>query len=260
MRSIEEIKKAIEEHYDKMESVDDLNSWNENLNQLNDELKMAEKLQEEEKNSDPKIIAEKKKEKENQEIKNLAESGIGNRYLQVDIHSYIAETEEQKTAIEIIKQFITNPIEKNLWLVGVAGTGKTLLGAIICRYCGAKYYKSYQIKDELEYARSFNAKKKPTELINDYADISVMIIDEVGRYRSPAEQEYLFRILNERYEMKKPTVLISNMEKKEFGEYLGAPVVDRFREGCKCLEFKGESYRARERNEWDGKINEKIFD
>lgn len=260
MRSIEEIKKAIEEHYDKMESVDDLNSWNENLNQLNDELKMAEKLQEEEKNSDPKIIAEKKKEKENQEIKNLAESGIGNRYLQVDIHSYIAETEEQKTAIEIIKQFITNPIDKNLWLVGVAGTGKTLLGAIICRYCGAKYYKSYQIKDELEYARSFNAKKKPTELINDYADISVMIIDEVGRYRSPAEQEYLFRILNERYEMKKPTVLISNMEKKEFGEYLGAPVVDRFREGCKCLEFKGESYRARERNEWDGKINEKIFD
>ena len=260
MRSIEEIKKAIEEHYNKMESVDDLNIWNENLNRLNDELKMAEKLQEEEKNSDPKVIAEKKKEKENQEIKNLAESGIGNRYLQVDIHSYIAETEEQKTAIEIIKQFITNPIGKNLWLVGVAGTGKTLLGAIICRYCGAKYYKSYQIKDELEYARSFNAKKNPTELINDYADISVMIIDEVGRYRSPAEQEYLFRILNERYEMKKPTVLISNMEKKEFGEYLGNPVVDRFREGCKCLEFKGESYRARERNEWDGKINEKIFD
>ena len=260
MRSIEEIKKAIEEHYNKMESVDDLNIWNENLNRLNDELKMAEKLQEEEKNSDPKVIAEKKKEKENREIKNLAESGIGNRYLQVDIHSYIAETEEQKTAIEIIKQFITNPKGKNLWLVGVAGTGKTLLGAIICRYCGAKYYKSYQIKDELEYARSFNAKKNPTELINDYADISVMIIDEVGRYRSPAEQEYLFRILNERYEMKKPTVLISNMEKKEFGEYLGNPVVDRFREGCKCLEFKGESYRARERNEWDGKINEKIFD
>ena len=260
MRSIEEIKKAIEEHYNKMESVDDLNIWNENLNRLNDELKMAEKLQEEEKNSDPKVIAEKKKEKENQEIKNLAESGIGNRYLQVDIHSYIAETEEQKTAIEIIKQFITNPIGKNLWLVGVAGTGKTLLGAIICRYCGAKYYKSYQIKDELEYARSFNAKKNPTELINDYADISVMIIDEVGRYRSPAEQEYLFRILNERYEMKKPTVLISNMEKKEFGEYLGNPVVDRFREGCKCLEFKGESYRGKDRNEWDGKINDKIFE
>lgn len=260
MRSIEEIKKAIENHYDKMESTDDLNIWNENLNRLNDELKMAEKLQEEEKNSDPKIIAEKKKEKENREIMNLAESGIGNRYLQVDIKSYIAETEEQKKAIEIIKQFITNPIGKNLWLVGVAGTGKTLLGAIICRYCGAKYYKSYQIKDELEYARSFNAKKKPTELINDYADISVMIIDEVGRYRSPAEQEYLFRILNERYEMKKPTVLISNMDKKEFGEYLGSPVIDRFREGCKCLEFKGESYRARERNEWDGKINEKIFD
>ena len=62
MRSIEEIKKAIEEHYNKMESVDDLNIWNENLNRLNDELKMAEKLQEEEKNSDPKVIAEKKKE------------------------------------------------------------------------------------------------------------------------------------------------------------------------------------------------------
>lgn len=260
MRSIEEIKKAIEEHYDKMENADDLNIWNENLNRLNDELKMAEKAQEEEKNRDPEIIAERKKEKENREIKNLEESGIGNRYLQVDIHSYIAETEEQKTAIETVKQFITNPIGKNLWLVGVAGTGKTLLGAIICRYCGARYLKSFQMKDELDYAKSFNAKRNPTEVINYYANIPVLIIDEVGRYKNPQEQEYIFRLLNERYEMEKPTVLISNMNKKELGEYLGNPVVDRFREGCKSLEFKGESYRAKERIEWGGKIDNSIFE
>ena len=180
--------------------------------------------------------------------------------MNADIHSFITETEEQKKDLETVKQFITNPYGKNLWLLGVAGTGKTLLGAIICRYLGAKYIKSYQLKDELDYARSFNAKKNPTEVIKEYAEISVLIVDEVGRYQSPQEQEYIFKLLNERYEMKKPTVLISNMTKKEFGEYLGNPLVDRFREGCKSLEFKGESYRGKDRNEWDRKINNELFE
>lgn len=264
MRTEEEVKKDIAELSDKFDLLKgDTNEmwrfWEEDK-KLRGELEAIQNAKAEEENNTPEAIEERKKEWKAKQIKNIMQSGIGRRYLNADIKSFICKTQEQKEILETVKQFISNPFGKSLWLVGVPGTGKTLIGAIICRYCGAKYFKSYQIKDELEYARSFNAKKNPTEVINDYADISVMVIDEVGRYRSPAEQEYLFRILNERYEMKKPTVLISNMEKKEFGEYLGNPVVDRFREGCKCLEFKGESYRGKDRNEWDGKINDKIFE
>lgn len=262
MRTLEEIEKDIEQLWAEDFTTDDekLNDWRVRYDKLTAEREEVRKQKAQEERNKPEVVEERKRKWEAQQIKNLTESGIGQRYLNADIHSFICKTQEQKEILETVKQFISNPFGKSLWLVGVAGTGKTLIGAIICRYCGAKYFKSYQIKDELEYARSFNAKKNPTEVINDYVDISVMIIDEVGRYRSTAEQEYLFRILNERYEMKKPTVLISNMEKKEFGEYLGNPVIDRFREGCKCLEFKGESYRGKDRNEWDGKINDKIFE
>lgn len=262
MRTHEEIEKDIEqlwaEEFTGKEG--ETEEWHRRYNKLYLERLEAEKQKAQEERNKPEAVAERKREWEAQQIKNLTESGIGQRYLNADIHSFITETEEQKTGLETVKQFITNPYGKNLWLVGVAGTGKTLLGAIICRYLGAKYIKSYQLKDELDYARSFNAKKNPTEVINDYAEISVLIVDEVGRYKSPQEQEYIFRLLNERYEMKKPTVLISNMTKKEFGEYLGNPIVDRFRESCKSLEFKGESFRAKERTEWDGKINNELFE
>lgn len=261
MRTLEEIEKDIEQLWAEDFTTDDekLNDWRVRYDKLAAEREEVRKQKAQEERNKPEAVEERKRKWEAQQIKNLTESGIGQRYLNADIHSFITETEEQKTGLETVKQFITNPYGKNLWLVGVAGTGKTLLGAIICRYLGAKYIKSYQLKDELDYARSFNAKKNPTEVIKEYAEIFVLIVDEVGRHKSPQEQEYIFRLLNERYEMKKPTVLISNMTKKEFGEYLGNPLVDRFREGCKCLEFKGESYRGKDRNEWDGKINNELF-
>ena len=264
MRTEEEVQKDIAELGEKFHILDgdEKEVWQywEEERKLQDELKAIQEAKRLEEYNSPEAIAERKRKWEEQQLKNITESGIGKRYLSVDINSFICETEEQKNILDTVKQFISNPYGKNLWLVGVAGTGKTLLGAIICRYLGAKYIKSYQLKDELDYARSFNAKKNPTEVIDDYANIGVLIIDEVGRYKSPIEQEYLFRLLNERYENKKPTVLISNMDKKEFGEYLGNPVVDRFRETCKSLEFTGTSYRAKERTEWNGEINNSLFE
>jgi DNA replication protein DnaC len=265
MRTEKEVVKDLKklgEEYDILQNSDSENMWQywEKERILREELEAIKEAKRQEEFNSPEAVAERKREWEEKQTRNIMNSGIGQRYLKADVHSFITETEEQKTALDTVKQFISNPWGKNLWLIGVAGTGKTLLGAIICRYCGARYIKSFQLKDELDYARNFNAKKNPTEVINDYANISVLVIDEVGRYKSPQEQEYIFRLLNERYEMKKPTVLISNMTKKEFGEYLGNPIVDRFRETCKSVEFTGESFRAKERNEWDGKINNSLFD
>lgn len=265
MRTEEEVQKELSElgaKYNILENSDSENMWQfwEEERKLREELQEIEYNKKREEKNSPDVINERKKQWKERQNKNLIESGIGQRYLSTDINSFICNTADQVEILNTVKQFISKPIGKNLWLVGTAGTGKTLLAAIICRYCGAKYLKSFQLKDELEYAKSFNAKKNPTEVINDYAQIPVLIIDEVGRYKSPQEQEYLFRLLNERYEMQKPTVLISNMNKKEFGEYLGNPIVDRFKEGCKCLEFKGESYRAKERNEWNGEIKNIIFE
>ena len=262
MRTEEEIKKEIDDLWREEPSFDEkkLAEWNDRYNKLKAELREVHEAKRLEEYNSPEAKEERKKEWENQQKKNIVESGVGERYVSANINSFICSTPEQKAILETVKQFITNPNGKNLWLIGVAGTGKTLLGAIICRYTGAKYIKSFKLKDELDYARSFNAKKTPSEVIDDYAKIPVLVIDEVGRYKNPQEQEYMFRLLNERYEIKNPTVLISNMDKKEFGEYLGNPIVDRFRENCKSLEFKGESYRAKDRTEWGNEINNSLFE
>lgn len=220
------------------------------INRLQDEIKK-------EKENSPAAIAERKRKKVEKEHQNLINSGVGYRYQDVDIHSYKCDIPEQKTALELVKEFICHPYGKNLWLIGNPGNGKTLLASIICRYLGARYIKSSQLKDELDFARSFNAKKNPSEVIREYAKKDFLIIDEVGAYKSSSEQEYIFRLMNERYEEKNPTVLISNMNKKEFGEYLGTLVVDRFTEGCKVIEFNWESHRKKERIEWDGEYKDR---
>ena len=146
MRTEEEVKKELVELGDKFDLIkgDEKEVWQywEEERKLQDELKAIQEAKRLEEYNSPEAIAERKRKWEEQQLKNITESGIGKRYLSVDINSFICETPDQEKILDTVKQFISNPYGKNLWLVGVAGTGKTLLGAIICRYLGAKYIKS----------------------------------------------------------------------------------------------------------------------
>ena len=263
MRTREEVKAEIDAQF-KMDldsmSAEELCEWNEKTTALNEELKSIEKSKETEKQNSPQAIEERKRKREERQLKNLFESGIGKRFQNVSISSYKCSTPEQQNVLNIVKQFITNPYGKSLLMLGNPGNGKTMLCAIICRYLGAKYVKSSELKDELDYARSFNSKMNPSEVIKKYAKIPVLIIDEVGAYQSPGECEYLFRLLNERYEEENPTVFVSNLSKKAFAEYVGKLILDRLSETCKSIEFNCDSYRPNHKDKWSGYINSEIFD
>ena len=72
-----------------------------------------------------------------------------------------------------------------------------------------------------------------------------MIIDEIGRSNSALDEQYIiYQIINERYNRRKPTVLISNQTKKEFLEYVGVATADRLSESAEVIELTGKSYRA----------------
>lgn len=192
---------------------------------------------------------EVRKHEEQQKQKNLEDSGIGQRYFHADLSNYVCNTPKRKEALEKLKIFIEHYQEKTLWLVGNSGTGKTMFAAIICREClRAHYVKSYQIELELDDCKSFKANESKTELLKRYTKYPVLIIDEIGKFESKDEVKYLFMIINERYENKKSTVLISNKSKKELVEYLGQPIFDRFTENCMSIEFDFESYRINMRN------------
>lgn len=55
----------------------------------------------------------------------------------------------------------------------------------------------------------------------------------------------LFDVLNERYERRKPTLMLSNLTAQEVAAYLGERVMDRLREdGGRVIVFDWESHRG----------------
>jgi DNA replication protein DnaC len=64
------------------------------------------------------------------------------------------------------------------------------------------------------------------------------------QFGSDTEKLMLFDILNERYERRRPTILMSNLPRDEVSAYLGERVFDRLREdGGQFISFTWESYR-----------------
>ena len=75
----------------------------------------------------------------------------------------------------------------------------------------------------------------------------LLILDEVGvQFGSDAERLILFDVLNERYEKRRPTLLLSNLNIDEVKAYLGERVFDRLREdGGEAIVFDWASWRGR---------------
>lgn len=176
-------------------------------------------------------------------------SNVGKKFLDKSLKDYVPENDEQKYILTVVSQFVKNINDgkfRTLWLCGHTGTGKTLLGAGICRETMGTFTRSYNIKDDIDATKTFKATETKRQVIERYADYRLLVIDEVGRGGSD-ERDYLWQILNERYERENSTVLITNMSKGELKEFLGEPVYDRFVVNCTSLTFTGESYRKRER-------------
>lgn len=198
--------------------------------------------------SDEEVAEYDRKLEEQRKQSNYENSGVGYKYWNKRLADYETVTDEQKRNMEKAKNFIeaVNRGEcKTLWMCGKSGTGKTLLASLIIRECGGKFAKSYQIADEIEDSRSFSSKESKSGLIKRYSEYKLLVIDEIGKFENKqgTELEYLFRILNERYEKENSTIIITNKTKGELKEYLGIPLYDRFVENCTSLTFSGESHR-----------------
>ena len=170
------------------------------------------------------------------------------RYWNESIDTYRAETEAQAKALSATLDFIHAVdcgVFRSLIFIGTVGTGKTHLALSIIRECGGMYRLSPNIVEELRRAKSFTAKESEAEILENYGNARLLVIDEIGRGVAAAEEQYmLYQIINERYNRQKPTILISNQTKKDFLNYVGIAAADRLTESAQVVEFTGQSYRA----------------
>lgn len=175
------------------------------------------------------------------------------RYWNESIDTYKTDTEERRKAKAKAESFI-QAVKcgkfQTLIFLGAVGTGKTHLASGIIYECGGLYRLAPAIVEEIRRAKSFSARETEAEILDNYGSARLLVIDEIGRGVAAAEEQYmLYQIINERYNRRKPTVLISNQTKKDFLNYVGIAAADRLTESAQVVEFTGKSYRGEIRRE-----------
>ena len=185
--------------------------------------------------------------------------GIPKRYGSASVSSFAVGGQHapKQEAVKNVAEAYLNDWERardegrSMLFVGSPGTGKTLLACglaadIVRRYGGqARYASLLDIVGDVKYAWAI---RQPDDMaLCRYIDADLLVIDEVSaRYGTDAESLLLYRIVNKRYEQVKPTILISNLTSDETREAIGAPTLDRLREGGGVrLVFDWPSFRGR---------------
>lgn len=141
-----------------------------------------------------------------------------------------------------------------LILRGNPGTGKNHLAVAITKQVLAQGYTAlhataYEIVCRIRetWGRRQPGDQTEQDVTRALGEVDLLVIDEVGRqYGTEGEQIHLFHVIDHRYRLLKPTIVISNKAPEEIRAYLGDAAYDRLREGGGLLvSFDWQSHRGR---------------
>jgi DNA replication protein DnaC len=191
------------------------------------------------------------------EIK-IGAAGIPERFQTRTLDIFEATTPAQKHALEFAREYAANFSDaiktgRCALFVGKPGTGKTHLAVGIgLRIMGAEnrtvlFTTVMRAIRRVKDSWAKESQETETQAIAALTYPDLLILDEVGvQFGSDFERNIMFDVLNERYEKRRPTILLSNLNKDELIGFLGERVFDRMREdGGKFVAFDWESYRSK---------------
>ena len=137
------------------------------------------------------------------------------------------------------------------WLIGRVGTGKTHLAAAVVNHVvhergmWARLTTAREIVRDLRSTWGKASAHTEEQVVNDFAGYQLLVLDEVGAaFDSDAERTQLFEIIDRRYVMQLPTMLLSNLNVPAIKAALGDRSYDRLREGADIYTCTWTSHRT----------------
>ena len=83
------------------------------------------------------------------------------------------------------------------------------------------------------------------QVIDRLGRMGLLVLDEIGAgFSSDAERVQLFDVIDMRYKLGRPTVVLSNLTAKDMKPILGERTFDRLREGATLLTCSWPSHRT----------------
>jgi DNA replication protein DnaC len=159
--------------------------------------------------------------------------------------SYEPTCPAAKEAVAICQAWAAAP-KGFLILTGTWGTGKTHHAISVIRQAGGRYMTLADMVAEIQAGYAPKAPATDTEIVKALGSEPLLALDEVGRQRPSDDARYqIQRVMDERYILERPTVLVSNLPPQNFAEVLGPQIADRLAECCVIVRYEWESWRRK---------------
>lgn len=182
------------------------------------------------------------------------------RFAGMTFGDYVAETDGQRKAFAIAKDFGDRFVmhrDRGDWLVfaGRPGNGKTMLAtSVLQQVCRQGFTGRYTTCAEMVQAVRAtwgrDGEGREADVISAFCEVDLLVVDEIGsQTASESVQSILHEVLCGRYGSMRPTILASNLGKDGLAEFLGDRIWDRLTECGRWCSFTWASYRPQARRE-----------
>jgi DNA replication protein DnaC len=185
----------------------------------------------------------------------LDDAGIIGRYRDATFGTFEAHLPRQRAVLDACRSFAKNFFRDQgagLWLIGPAGVGKTHLGCAIAQAVLLQRGQSAVVATAREIIRALRdtwrrgSDATEGERIDRLGNVDLLVLDEIGiGFGSEGELTQLFDVIDRRYQLRRPTVLLSNLNSAQIKETVGDRLYERLREGATVMACNWASHRAK---------------